>query len=297
MSDFTWWRRGLSLVLAHAYEASSLGRSIHSKTREARVELVLQALGGKALNTLKARVRVSSNMIAWGVSQNLSVFPIDEQVILEYTDHLVKEGAKFSALTGVIETCQFLHHVLGVDLVPRALSHPLVLGRIRKAKLDRPPRKQARPFKSIEVAALELFVKDASRPCHDRFAARCHVVCRVQQKQTWGPQIHKGPRGWTSLRAAQDTSKVTSLSHKTRSMGNALGFELPLIAPVQGITESPWGPAWLSSCDEAGCSFKEHVCWTTHDSVTSDGRWLVRQGNVQCQVCSMDWCYPFGVWS
>ena len=54
------------LVLAHAYEASSLGRSIHSKTREARVELVLQALGGKALNTLKARVRVSSNMIAWG---------------------------------------------------------------------------------------------------------------------------------------------------------------------------------------------------------------------------------------
>ena len=73
----------------------------------------------KPLNTLKARVRVSSNMIAWGVSQNLSVFPIDEQVVLEYTDYLVKEGAKFSALAGVIETCQLLHHVLGVDLVPR----------------------------------------------------------------------------------------------------------------------------------------------------------------------------------
>eukprot|EP00439_Symbiodinium_sp_Y106_P018714 s7388_g2.t1 len=132
------------LVLAHAYDASALGRSIHAKARETRVELVLQALGGKALNTLKARVRVASNMIAWGVSQNLSVFPIDEQVVLEYTDHLVRNGAKFSALTGVLETCQFLHHVLGVDLVPRALSHPLVMGRIRKARLERPPRKQAR---------------------------------------------------------------------------------------------------------------------------------------------------------
>ena len=119
------------LVLAHAYDASALGRSIHAKARETRVELVLQALGGKALNTLKARVRVASNMIAWGVSQNLSVFPFDEQVVLEYTDHLVRNGAKFSALTGVLETCQFLHHVLGVDLVPRALSHPLVMGRIR----------------------------------------------------------------------------------------------------------------------------------------------------------------------
>ena len=31
------------LVLAHAYDASSLGRSIHSKTREVRVDMVLQA--------------------------------------------------------------------------------------------------------------------------------------------------------------------------------------------------------------------------------------------------------------
>ena len=76
------------LVLAHAYEASSLGRTIHHKSREERVDLVLQALGGKALNTLKARIRVASRMISWGVDQNMSVFPIDEQVVLEYTDFL-----------------------------------------------------------------------------------------------------------------------------------------------------------------------------------------------------------------
>ena len=244
------------LVLAHAYEASSLGRTIHHKSREERVDLVLQALGGKALNTLKARIRVASRMISWGVDQNMSVFPIDEQVVLEYTDFLVKDGARFSALTGVIETCQFLHHVLGVDMASRALSHPLLNGRIRKARLERPARKQARPFLASEVAALEHFVRDTSKPCQDRFAAGAMLFAIYSRSRIGDLKSIKDP---VADITADKTGylEVTSLSHKTRSMGNALGFELPLIAPVQGITDRPWGPAWLQACEESAHRFQD----------------------------------------
>ena len=247
------------LVLAHAYEASSLGRTIQHRSRDDRVALVLQALGGKAFNTLKARARVASNLITWGVAQNLSVFPIDEQVILEYTEALVKSGAKLGALTGLLETCQFLHHVLGVDLDPSALKHPLLLGRLRKARLERPPRKQARPFKVIEVCKLELFVKDKAKPCHDRFAAGAMLFAIFSRARLGDLKSIKNP----CIDIAADGTgylEVTSLSHKTRSMGNALGFELPLIAPIQGVTDSPWGPAWLEACEESG------LCFTTMSS-------------------------------
>ena len=44
---------------------------------------------------------------------------------------------------------------------------------------------------------------------------------------------------------------VVSLSHKTRNSGNALGLELPIVAPSVGVSQGSWAEAWVrvNGCD------------------------------------------------
>ena len=39
--------------------------------------------------------------------------------------------------------------------------------------------------------------------------------------------------------------EVVSLSHKTRTFGNALGLELPIVAPAVGVSQGSWADAWV----------------------------------------------------
>ena len=63
---------------------------------------------------------------------------------------------------------RLLHHVLGVDMDTQACSNPVVQGILRKASLERPEKRQARPLLFTEALDLEAALADSSRPLIDR---------------------------------------------------------------------------------------------------------------------------------
>ena len=79
-------------------------------------------------------------------------------------------GASYSKLMGVFEIVRFLQHVLGVEVDPKALTSPAIKGRLRKARLNRAPRRQARPLATNEILWLEAFLADPNRSLLDRYA-------------------------------------------------------------------------------------------------------------------------------
>ena len=214
------------LILSHAFDASSLGRTIKHLDRGERIGFVQEALGGKAYATLKARASTAARLIAWAQEPDRSAFPIDSTILTAFTEHVVRSGGKYSAMSAVLETVRFLHFVLGVDCDLQALKHPLVQGRLRKCRLERKPRRQARPFSVEEVAALERFVKDCSKSAIDRYAAG-YMLFAVMGRARLGDL-----KSVKSFICDFDPMAVVSLSHKTRSFGNALGLELPIVAPA-----------------------------------------------------------------
>ena len=157
------------LILAHSYEASILGRSFRGASLEARLSKVRLALGGKAPRTLQKRYGQSAKLVSWADSENVKAFPIDGQIAEEFLKHLVEAGSRHSVLTGAVECFAFLHHVLGVDMDTRACGNPVVQGILRKARLERPEKKQARPLLVAEVLDLEATLADGSRPLIDRY--------------------------------------------------------------------------------------------------------------------------------
>ncbi|CAE7624913.1 unnamed protein product [Symbiodinium sp. CCMP2592] len=231
------------ILLSHAYECSSLGRLLKDKCETDRVSLVAEALGGKALSTLKKRLSSLARLVGWCSNQGMSAFPIDSQVLIEYTQHLQQSGASHSVFGSCIEACNFARFILGVDATGEPHKHPLVQGRLRKVRFNRPPRVQARPFQVREVAYLEAFVQDSRRDARDRYAAGACLFCIHSRARVGDVRAVKAM--FIDFAEGEGFLECISTSHKCASTGNPLGLELSLVAPERGVGQGLWAKAWV----------------------------------------------------
>ena len=75
----------------------------------------------------------------------MKAFPIGGQIAEEFLRHLVGAGSNHSVLTGAVECFAFLHYVRGADMDTQACGNPVVQGILRKARLEKPEKRRARP--------------------------------------------------------------------------------------------------------------------------------------------------------
>ena len=87
------------LILSHEYDASALGRRIKGLPRDERIKLVGDALGGKAIATLRKRVVQARDLLLWCVGQGIKAFPINAG----YTEAVSDLGAGYTKLMGIFE--------------------------------------------------------------------------------------------------------------------------------------------------------------------------------------------------
>ena len=240
------------LLLAHEYSGSSLGRLIKDRPQCERLSLVAEALGGKSVNTLRKRISSATKYVAWCCEQGTCAFPIDADVVVNYTAKSGGVGATFTSISSFLETCRFLHHVLGVDMRDNAVSNPVVQGRLRAARLTRPPRRQARPLSVAEVSFLESFVCDATRALQDRYCAGAFLFAVHSRARLGDLQAIK-----CFVSDLTDDGggflECVSLSHKSRGYGNALGLEMSLVALAKGVSSVSWARVWLDVAKQLQC--------------------------------------------
>ena len=84
-----------------------MGSKIKNLDRDKRISLASDALGGKAVSTLKKRVGQARHLIAFCDRQGYKAFPVDGQVVEEYLDHLINSGAGHAKMTGVLRMDTF----------------------------------------------------------------------------------------------------------------------------------------------------------------------------------------------
>ena len=242
------------LVLAHSYEASVLGRSFRGSSLEVRHAKVRLALGGKAPRTLQKRYGQAARLVSWANSESLRAFPIDGQIAEEYLRHLLESSGKHSVLTGAVECFAFLHHVLGVDMDSDACSTPVVQGILRKARLERPEKKQARALLVREVLDLEALLADHARPLIDRYCAGAFLFALYGRARLGDLKVldcfvtdlledNAGECGYL---------EALSLSHKCRGTSNSRGMRMHIVVPAKGIGPRCWGKDFLGVARELG---------------------------------------------
>ena len=211
------------LILAHDYGRSVVGRTIKELSSTARVDVIADALGGRAVSTLRKRFHQASHYILWCRTNGLEGFPLRFEVVSEYTGSLpASKGAL--RVTNALEIFRFLQHVLGVDVIPPCLDHPVLRGRTRREALNRPPRKQARPFLASEVLKLEAFLSEYSNSAIDRFGVGCLLfaifsIARLGDLKA----IDSFELDYEEGHEAYGYIETTSFSHKSRMSSNSQG--------------------------------------------------------------------------
>ena len=171
---------------------------------------------------------------------------------MNYTAKSGGVGPTLSSISSFLETCRFLHHVLGVDMRDNAVSNPVVQGRLRAARLTRPPRRQARPLSVAEVSFLESFVCDVTRTLQDRYCAGAFLFAVHSRARLGDLQAIK-----CFVSDLTDDGggflECVSLSHKSRGYGNALGLEMSLVALAKGVSNVSWARVWLDVAKQSQC--------------------------------------------
>jgi hypothetical protein len=253
--EFDLLAQRFEVLLSHNFGGSMLGRDIQDLTRVERVSKVGEALGGKALNTLRKRVGQCSHFVDWCLSVGTLAFPVNSQLILEYTDPAGQGTIAKQRVLQIGEVVRFLHFVLGVDLNGQALGSPIFLGRLRKARLERPARKQARPLTVKEVVALETMLRDTGADLLDRYCAGIFLVAvygrarlgDLKEIEGFFLDLSSEPRAST-----HGYGEFNSLSHKSRSRGNAVGMRMPIVFPATGLGTGLWLTTLLAVSVEMG---------------------------------------------
>ena len=220
------------LILAHDYNHSLVGRTIRDLHANDRVNVILDALGGRAISTLRKRSHQATHYVIWCQMSGLCGYPLRFEVISEYTGSLpLSKGAM--RVTNALEIFRFLQHVLGVDVTLPCLDHPVLKGRARREALHRPPRKQARAFLASEILRLEAFIADYSNSALDRFGIGCMLfavfsIARLGDLKAidcFVLDFEEGPEAYGYI-------ETTSYSHKARMTSNSQGYRMKLVAPV-----------------------------------------------------------------
>ena len=242
------------MSLACNYSASSLGRILCVHDRPKRLELVATALGGKALSTLKKRSAQVYSFVLWCRSNNYEAFPLKGDLVFAYLTHLEQRDRPMSRIQGAVECLNFMTHVLGVDSLDGALSSPLVQGLMRRNRVSRQPRRQARALAVAEVLVLEQFVCDDRMTAVDRVGVGSFLFALFARARLGDLRsvakvtldVSPDDPAWSN-----GFLDVVSLSHKTRAMSAALGLQLSLVAPSRGVSKVCWLKGFVNACEQA----------------------------------------------
>ena len=104
-----------------------------------------------------------------------------------------------------------------------------------------------------ETRALEDFVRNNKNAVQDRYAAGCFLFGIYSRSRLGDLRSIKHFSICCDEGFHFGLMECVSLSHKSRSYGNAMGMELPLIAPAKALCEEPWAKAWVEASKAAGC--------------------------------------------
>lgn len=282
------------LVVLQSPEHSQIGRVIGSSPKATQLEAVRDVLGGKSMSTLRKRLRQTVQLVSWSTSEETldEVFPITAGIVRRYLKYLTNAGKGHSVLQGAMENFRFLHHVVGIDMDQDALNSVWAKGLIRNSLQCRKKRKQSRALLVSELQFFENFLKDDRNTPQDRYVAGCCLfavysrarvgdLANVEDVSIDMFQRHDG--SWYGY------IEIQSNSHKMRATSDALGLNLLLIAPVQGVTDSFWGREFLKVAEAVGLPLHARIpcsrpllpvpdgsgAWTNRPSDSSEvGKWL-----------------------
>ena len=266
------WR----VVILDSYMHLSLGRQMHElmssggNTEEQLKEVIRDALCGKSISTLRTRVSSIASFGRWKKSVSLpdevSIFPITEDLAYRCSCDLRKEGAPCSRASRFLEAVAFCKGMLGAD-VDVVLHSARVKGACYNSRNQLEPRKKD-PFTREQVEFLECLA--CSR--EDQVGILAGYLCfLIYGRLRWSDGQYCQEEPWLAEGPEFSYLEARLYRHKTAGRSKVAKRLLPVACPVPGVSRWPWASTWLQNRKLHG--LEAGVGKPTMPAPTSTGGW------------------------
>ena len=225
----------------------------HDSWNEERME---DYFATRRTGTLSAHASAWRLFLKYSTDAGLVAAELDEARAHQYLKHLLDIGAPATRASAFLKSCNFAFGLCSFTAGSDIASSARCKGLAAKALKGKRRRKQRRPLQAKWLRLLEQAVVDASEgqgiltlqegvvagflvfSAHGR--ARCSDAARVVSEPTLDEEEDGDPEA-SFLEAETQGSQV-----KTGNTSQKADLAMPIVALSRGISDTPWGAAWLS---------------------------------------------------
>ena len=251
-----------ALLVAHGdhFEASrGVKADAVSGLKADLAQTLTDCFAGKASATLHARVGPMMRYVKFAKATGLAPFPLTENVLYAFMDQYCRSAAATFGRS-FLESLNFAVHVLGLDLSVNISGRVQGVAKARyleKRKVVQKPALTVLHVKTLEKIVLggtSVEYSEFDRHCAGFFCYALYSRARFSDAQASANltlDATEGDDGLYGFLEASVTRSKTSytLERKTRF--------LPMVAPINGLLDEPWGVRWHRIMLELGVVLRE----------------------------------------
>lgn len=250
-------------VLACAGYAGIVGQEVKLalESEGDALAVIRNVLGAKSPRTAMKRASTMLNLFSWLDKSNICLWPLATEHITIYLDECAERGSGSTKGKTLFEALRFCLYVMKLSHLTDIVDNPILTGRVARMDALRNVVRQCRPLTCDEVLKLEQFM-DGEHDIWDKYIVGC-ILFALYSRSRWSDlaflqtfqldvaDTALGPYGFV---------EGTTLHHKTGAAAIKKSHEMPLVAPIAGIsTKSMWALQWFDTLRELEFDFTPPV--------------------------------------
>ncbi|CAL1134654.1 unnamed protein product [Cladocopium goreaui] len=202
--------------------------------------------GNKSRRTANKRASTMLALFSWLDRKKLQVWPIKPEYVAAYLNESNVGGAGSTKGKTLMEALRFCKYVMRLPELDEIIDDPVLTGRVRRLDAARDTVKQSRPLLLSEVKFIEEFlVSDLN--IFDRYIAGC-ILFAIYSRSRWSDlaflsdltlDTTETELGLVGFVEGSTRFQKTSTTALKRAM------QMPLVAPIRGVTERLWAVEWF----------------------------------------------------
>ena len=246
------WSKALKkwhTVLACAGYAGLVGAAVRDAVSGGKdySDVLRDVFGNKSPRTANKRASTMLALFTWLENKGLCVWPVRSEHVAAYLNDTNASGAGSTKGKTLMEAFRFCKHVMRLPELDELIEDPMLSGRVRRLDAARDVIKQSRPLKLSEVKFIEEFMM-SDMNIFDRYIAGC-ILFAIYSRSRWSDLAFLSD---LSLDTAETELGLVGFVEgatkyqKTGSTALKRAMQMPLVAPIRGVTDKMWAVEWFS---------------------------------------------------
>ena len=221
---------------------------LHFADPDQRGTVLRDAMGVKSPRTALKRAQTMLQYFGWLQNQPCEWSPWNRSNCLSYLNSSAEHTPAATLGMSFLEALRFCRHVLQINIPDLLLQDPQLKGRAQRLLLTKVDYHPARPLKAQEVARLERMMVSPMNLL-DKYMLGA-VLFAIFSRSRWS-DLQFINKFWVDRNEFDGQFfgfiETETAFHKTAtSLKKKMRF-MPIVCPIQGITETDWTAAWLET--------------------------------------------------